>query len=123
MAHNKERRQKKLLKCLEEDPVVSIACKKANVGRATYYEWRDNDKEFAKAVAIAMSKGDEKYCDVAMSQIMKSITEGNVRAAMFVLNNLHPKFTFPKALARDRDPEDVFEPVRVMGSLVGPDEK
>lgn len=123
MAINKLQRQKKLLKCLEEDSVISIACQKAQISRATYYRWVESDKQFVKLVNAARSKGDDKYNDISESKLMQLVAEGNIRAIMFRLNNKHPDYSYPKVLPYQKEPAQLLEPIKVMGSIKGPTEK
>lgn len=46
---------------------ISLACKKADIARSTYYEWLDNDEEFANAV----QDKEEELIDFAESQAFK----------------------------------------------------
>ena len=61
--------------------VVTSACKKAGVGRTTFYGWLEDDKEFAKAV----KELDNVALDFAESQLHKQIKEGNPSSTIFYL--------------------------------------
>ena len=72
----------KMLKALEKSlGVVTSACKMANVGRTTYYEWLDKDPEFKKAV----DDFNNIALDFAESKLYELIQEGNVTATIFYL--------------------------------------
>lgn len=72
----------KMLKALEKSlGVVTTACKMANVGRTTYYEWLDKDPEFKKAV----DDFNNIALDFAESKLYELIQEGNVTATIFYL--------------------------------------
>jgi hypothetical protein len=44
----------KLLAELKLTPIIQVACKKANIGRATYYRWRKEDLGFAASADEAL---------------------------------------------------------------------
>ena len=81
---NKDRHIKKeiILSALEGSlGVVTVACKKAEIPRSTYYKWLNEDDVFAAAVKdienIALDFGE--------SQLHKQIGEGNTSATIFFL--------------------------------------
>lgn len=81
---NKSRHIKKesMLKALEQSlGVVTVACKKANIPRSTFYKWVNEDFEFAKQV-----KDIENIAlDFAESQLHKQISENSTSATIFYL--------------------------------------
>ena len=81
---NKSRHIKKesLLKALEQSlGIVTVACKKADVPRSTFYKWLNEDDEFAKEV-----KDIENIAlDFAESQLHKQISENSTSATIFYL--------------------------------------
>lgn len=79
--------KKLLLEQLRKIPVVEVACQKTGIGRATYYRWRTEDKQFGKESDLAIRAGRELGSDMAESQILKAIKEGNLTAAFFWLRN------------------------------------
>ena len=76
-----------LLEQLKKIPVVEIACQKVGIGRATYYRWRNEDKTFTKDSDEAIREGRELGSDMAESQILKAIRDGNLTAAFFWLKH------------------------------------
>jgi hypothetical protein len=71
-----------LIQALEKSlGVVTTACKQVGVGRTTYYEWINTDKEFAKQV----SEIQNIALDFAESQLHKQIGEGSTAATIFYL--------------------------------------
>ena len=60
---------------------VSKSCKKANIGRQTYYQWREADQEFADA-CVDVKEG---LLDFAESQLQGLIKANNVIATIFFL--------------------------------------
>ena len=81
---NKSRHIKKesILKALEQSlGVVTVACKKADMPRSTFYKWMNEDEEFAKQV-----KDIENIAlDFAESQLHKQISENSTSATIFYL--------------------------------------
>ena len=81
---NKSRHLKKesLLKALEKSlGVVTVACKKADIPRSTFYKWINEDEDFAKEV-----KDIENIAlDFAESQLHKQIGDDNTTATIFFL--------------------------------------
>lgn len=80
---NKTKQHKKvILQALEKSlGVVSEACKKAGVGRTTFYEWLKDDKEFKKQVDDI----EDIALDFAESQLFKNIGAGKEASLIFYL--------------------------------------
>jgi hypothetical protein len=81
---NKSRHIKKesMLKALEQSlGVVTVACKKAEIPRSTFYKWINEDVEFNKQV-----KDIENIAlDFAESHLHKQIREDSTSATIFYL--------------------------------------
>ncbi len=66
-----------LLQALEKSlGVVTTACKQVGIGRTTYYDWLNTDKDFAKQV----SEIQNVALDFAESQLHKQIGDGSTAA-------------------------------------------
>lgn len=77
-----DKKQKKLLKHLKEGHgIISYACLKAGVSRQTFYNWKKEDEEFAKAVEDI----DEEIIDVVESKLLSQINDNNLTAIIFYL--------------------------------------
>jgi hypothetical protein len=77
-----EHHKKALLKALEKSlGVVTTACKSVGVGRTTYYDWLNNDKQFADAVKDI----ENVALDFAESHLHKQIQNNNTSATIFYL--------------------------------------
>ena len=61
--------------------VVTTACKQVGIGRTTFYEWLNNDSDFAKEVAEIQNVA----LDFAESQLHKQIGDGSTSATIFYL--------------------------------------
>lgn len=77
-----EHTKKALLVALEKElGVVTAACKRADVGRTTFYEYYNNDSDF-KAAADSI---EDVALDFTESKLHEQIAEGNVTAIIFHL--------------------------------------
>ncbi len=81
-----------LIEQLKKTPIVQIACEKTGIGRATYYRWRKEDEEFTKAADEAIAEGNELVNDMAESQLMAAIRDGNLGGIIFWLKHHHPRY-------------------------------
>ena len=82
-----------LLEQMKKTPIVQVACEKTGVSRASFYRWRKEDKEFAKASDEALAEGTGLMNDAAESQLLKAIRDENLSAIIFWLKHRHPAFT------------------------------
>ena len=89
---SKSYEQIKIIEYLQETPLVSFACKKTGIARATYYRWYKTDKKFKELVDIVLKQGRENINDLAKASIMKMIKEGNFNAIRFWLQHNDPVF-------------------------------
>ncbi|MCL5797398.1 MAG: phBC6A51 family helix-turn-helix protein [Patescibacteria group bacterium] len=96
MSQTIENRQSKskmaILEQLKKVPIVQIACEKSGVGRATYYRWRLEDKQFSKEADDALTEGSLLVNDIAESQLMSAIRDKNLTAIIFWLKHHHAKY-------------------------------
>ena len=81
--------KQKLLKAFAKTPIVQIACKQAEVSRATYYRWRNEDNSFAEAADEALIQSANLVNDMAEAQLVNAIKDGNLTAVMYWLNHRH----------------------------------
>ena len=77
--------KKELLNLFRKNPVLQSICHRAGVSRATIYRWMEDDPTFAQFVKQAQSEGNEFVADMAKSQVIKQISEGNLTASFFWL--------------------------------------
>ncbi|MBI2096276.1 MAG: hypothetical protein HYT43_01420 [Candidatus Taylorbacteria bacterium] len=82
-----------LLEQLKKTPIIQIACEKVGISRMTYYRWRKDDPEFAKASDSALSEGSLLVNDMAESQLMSAIRDKNMTAIIFWLKHHHANYT------------------------------
>lgn len=88
-----KRKKKLLLEALEQTSLVSLACQKAGVAKATYYRWLAEDYEFYVAAQNALYDGNERINDLAKSKVIESISGGNIDASFKWLNKRDPTFS------------------------------
>lgn len=111
-----EERQEKdraaILEALKETPIVAVACKKAGVGRATFYRWRKDDPMFFRQTEDAMTQGFDLINDMSEGQIIALIREKKMPAITLWLKHHHPRYgaknqTYkPIATAEELSPEE-----------------
>ena len=91
-----KRKEEKLkadfLEELKTTPVVQIAVQKVGMGRSTYYKWKNEDPVFAKSVESSLGVGVSFISDMAESQMIKKIKEGENVMIIFWLKNHHPSY-------------------------------
>ena len=77
-----EHSKKALLEALEKSlGVVTTACKKAEVGRTTFYKWLESDEQFKKDVEEISNTA----LDFVESKLFEQIEDGSTSAAIFYL--------------------------------------
>lgn len=99
----KERSQRfkaKLLQYLKDSGNISYACKRAGVSRETYYKWRKS-KAFAEEADIAIDYGKGFVNDLAHTQLIQNIQQGNMGAVKFQLISCHPDYQPRKPWPRE----------------------
>jgi len=87
-----KQKKSQLIEQLKKTPIVSIACKKAGVSRATHYRWCNSDTNFKKASDEAIQEGVMLMNDMAESQLLNAIRDGNSTAIFYWLNHRHPAY-------------------------------
>ncbi|MFA5106756.1 MAG: phBC6A51 family helix-turn-helix protein [Patescibacteria group bacterium] len=86
------RDKESILEYLRKMPIAQIACERAGIARATYYRWRNEDKEFKKAADEAMRDGEAFINDLSESQVVTLIKDRNLPAITLWLKNHHPAY-------------------------------
>ncbi len=99
--------KKLLLEHLEKTPIVQIACEKSGVGRSTYYRWLEQDKKFARSAKQALAKWVLIMNDLAESQLLKSVRDGNMTAIIFWLKSRHLSYWNKLEIVENTDKEEL----------------
>lgn len=102
--------QELLVEQLKKTPIVQIACEKTNVGRSTYYRWRDEDKEFAKRADEALQEGNLLVNDMAESQLLSAIRDKNMTGIIFWLKNHHKAYANRLEISAVKPEEEALTP-------------
>lgn len=107
----KAREQTVLLEHLRKMPIVQIACEKAGISRATFYRWKKEDDSFAKAADEALQDGTALVSDMAESQLLSQIRDGNLGAVMYWLKHRNSNYNNKlEVTAKIRTDNDALTP-------------
>ena len=109
-------KKESILKALEQSlGIVTVACKKANIPRSTFYKWLNEDEEFARQV-----KDIENIAlDFAESQLHKQIADGSTPATIFYLKTKGKKRGYVEKSELDLNTGD--NPFKVNVNIKGVD--
>lgn len=91
-----------VVKQLKKTPIVQVSCKKVGISRATFYRWKKEDKKFANDAEAAIEEGLGLINDMAESQLITAIKEGNLTGIIFWLKNHHRQYS-PKLEVTTKD--------------------
>jgi len=91
-----------VIKQLKKTPIVQVTCKKVGISRATFYRWKKEDKEFGNEAEAAIEEGLGLINDMAESQLISAIKEGNLTGIIFWLKNHHRQYS-PKLEVTTKD--------------------
>jgi len=73
-------------------PILQVALERAGISRSTYYNWRDEDKEFKKAADEAIAEGEALITDMSESQLISLVRDKHFPAVQLWLRHHHPKY-------------------------------
>jgi len=79
--------KKLVVEKLKVSPIVQIACKKVGISRSTYYRWKKDDPKFAQKANKTLREGTELISDMAESQLINQIRNGNMTGLIFWLKH------------------------------------
>lgn len=85
--------KKTLIEQLRKTPIIEVACKKTGIGRATFYRWKKDDPDFASDAEFAIQEGSQLVNDMAESQLINAIKNGNLTGIIFWLKNHHKQYS------------------------------
>lgn len=86
------RARKKVLEYLRETGIVQLACEKAGISRQTFYRWKQEDSIFEKAAQDAIDTGVSRINDIAVSNVVRGISQHDKDYTKYWLNHRHPEF-------------------------------
>ncbi|MEY4602586.1 MAG: hypothetical protein RL292_527 [Candidatus Parcubacteria bacterium] len=93
LAEHTQKQKDTLIEELAKCPIVQVACERTSIGRATYYKWRSEDTEFRRVSDKAVDEGRKFVNDIAESQMIRKIKEGNMTSIIYWLKNNSPRYT------------------------------
>lgn len=77
----------KFIEYLRDTPLVSFACKKVGIARATYYRWFKDDKDFREQIQEVLHHGRQNINDLAEATLIKLMKKENFNAIRFWLQH------------------------------------
>lgn len=83
--------KQKVIEFLAESGNVSFACKRGGISRETFYRWKD-DARFLAQAEVAIDSGKSFVNDLAHTQLIRKIQEGDMQAIRFQLANCHDDY-------------------------------
>jgi len=81
-----------LLDQFRKMPILQVALERAGLSRSTYYNWRDEDKEFLKDADAAIAEGEALITDMSESQLISLVRDKHFPAVQLWLRHHHPKY-------------------------------
>tara|TARA_R110002020_G_scaffold209230_2_gene415191 strand:+ start:5412 stop:5765 length:354 start_codon:yes stop_codon:yes gene_type:complete len=116
MDESRHIKKESMIKALEASlGVVTIACKKTDIPRSTFYKWLKEDKKFAKQVRDI----ENIALDFAESQLHNQIEDGNTSATIFYLKTKGKKRGYIERSELDLNSGD--EPIKINIKIDGTD--
>lgn len=88
----KDKDKQLIVEQLGKVPIIQLACEKLGIARSSFYRWRKTDEKFAEAIEESLSQGKHIVNDLAESQLMSAIKDGNMTAIIFWLKNNHRNY-------------------------------
>ena len=123
-----EKEKKTVLDQLRQLPIAEVALKKTNISRATFYRWKKDDPEFARAVSEAIVQGENLISDMSESQLIGLIRDKNFSSIQLWLKTHHPKYANKLELSgglnikeeplTEEQKQTVEEGLRLAGTLI-----
>lgn len=96
--------KKAIIEQLKKTPIIQVTCEKLGISRATFYRWKKNDEKFAEEVDLALQEGSQLINDMAESQLITAIKNGNLTGIIFWLKNHHKNYS-PKLEVTTKNPD------------------
>lgn len=81
-----------LLEQLKRLPIREVAYEKVGVSRMTCNRWRKTSKKFADEMDAAITTGREFICDLAESQLITLMRQGEFKAVRLFLQYNSPRY-------------------------------
>lgn len=104
----KHRVRDKFIKELQRTPIIQVACDKMGISRQTYYRWYNEDSDFMDKVNLSISQGEGVVNDVAKSNILRGIQNGDKKDSKFWLTHRDHDFRKPFKIIHEKDDPPLF---------------
>ncbi|MEN9649107.1 MAG: hypothetical protein RL094_74 [Candidatus Parcubacteria bacterium] len=88
--------KKEIVAALTETPFIYRVCKKFGVARSTFYKWLKDDKNFSSDVVIALREGKRSMNELALSSLVKRVSDGHFPAIRYFLQHNHGDYRPPE---------------------------
>ena len=85
--------KKTIIEQLKKTPIIQVTCEKMGISRATFYRWKKKDPKFAEEAEMAIEEGSQLINDMAESQLISAIRDGNLTGIIFWLKNHHKNYS------------------------------
>lgn len=95
---------------LTKTPIIQVMVEKIGLARATFYRWKQNDKDFSEAVDKAITEGRNLVNDFAESQLINAIKNSDMRAITYWLNHNNKHYTNKLELSGSFNVNDQLTP-------------
>lgn len=109
--------KEKLLEHLTESGNVSFACKRVGLERKTFYRWIEADADFSNEADTAIALGKSFVNDLAHTQLIRKMQEGDMQAVRLQLVSCHPDYRIRPPIKMEDHPG----PVAVINITQAPD--
>ena len=96
--------KKALIEQIRKTPIIQVSCEKMGISRATFYRWKKVDSKFNDEVEVALQEGAQLINDMAESQLISAIKDGNLTGIIFWLKNHHKNYS-PKLEVTTKNPD------------------
>lgn len=88
----KHRNAKQFLEELRKTPVVTAVCKQLDISRQTIFRWCKEDPAFNKEYEECLSQGISNINDLAISQVITKIKQGDNGMTKYWLSHNHERY-------------------------------
>lgn len=82
--------KKQILERLLKNFTILSVCNAVGIDRKTFYRWIEEDNEFKKVAYENILESKKDITDMAYTRLVNHISEGNLTAIMYWLNNKDP---------------------------------
>lgn len=89
----KDRTKELLLEQLRKIPIISVGCEKSGISRTSVYKWKQQDKQFCKALNEALAEGEANMTDLSELQLFSLMRDKHFPAIHLYLRHHHPKYS------------------------------